>query len=497
MKRTMALLLAGAVAGCTVGPNFRPPEVPSPATYANQDAALPSRTYGGSVDASWWSRFSDPELDSLIGRLAAQNLDLQAAAEQIEQARAQIIVTRAEGLPHIGSSVGYNRVHESRNGFISLVQPSPDSVLEYNEYKPTASVSWELDLFGRVRREAEAARADAEAMVESRHAIALSAISELAQDYMQLRQTQAQTAILLQNDNLAKQRTKLVQDRFAQGAATTLDVAQAVAQVSTIEQDLPILQEREAALSNAIALLLAQPPHAVDAELASRPGVQPFVPPLVPVGLPGELIRRRPDIRQAEAQLHAATAQTGVAVASFYPDISLTGDFGFDSLHPGSLFDWASRSFMVGPTLSLPIFQGGALKGRLLLAKSNQREAAITFHKTVLQAWHDVDNAMTAYAQGQRAQADSVATTIADRNALAAATRQYEEGATSFLDVVQAQSALLASQYTTIAANARTETSLIVLYKALGGGWETVADAPERSDSISRRKGTGSARSGL
>ena len=199
------------------------------------------------------------------------------------------------------------------------------------------------------------------------------------------------------------------------------------------------------------------------------------MPPIVPVGLPGELMRRRPDIREAEADLHAATAETGVAVASFYPDISLSGSFGFESLKTSTLFDWASRVFMVGPTVDLPIFEGGRLKGTLKLRKSQQREAAIQYRKTVLQAWHDVDNALTAYAEAQHAQADTLTTTQADARALSAAEQQYAEGVTTFIDVIQAQTALLQSQDAGARANARVEIALVTLYKALGGGWETVA----------------------
>jgi NodT family efflux transporter outer membrane factor (OMF) lipoprotein len=195
----------------------------------------------------------------------------------------------------------------------------------------------------------------------------------------------------------------------------------------------------------------------------------------VPIGLPGELMRRRPDIRQAEAELHAATAQTGVAVAAFYPDISLTGSFGVESLKTSTLFEWASRTDMFGPSLDLPIFEGGRLKGNLRLRKSQQREAAITYRKTVLQAWHDVDNALTAYAEAQHAQADTLVTVQADARALQAAEQQYAQGVTSFIDVISAQAALLQAQDALARSDAQVELDLVALYKALGGGWETVA----------------------
>jgi NodT family efflux transporter outer membrane factor (OMF) lipoprotein len=473
-RRYAPLLAMVLLAGCTVGPNFERPKIDSPAAYGTEPTDVPSRTYGGEVDAQWWTNFRDLELSSLVDRLAKQNLDLQSAAERIAQSRAQRDVAASQGLPHIDATPKYTRERESLNGTPSLVVAAPGAPLEFNLFQPMVSAGWELDLFGRVRRAVEAASAQTQAAIEARRGIALSAIAELAQDYMQLRQLQREEAFVRDNLALSRKRIALVRNRFANGVATTLDVAQAEAQASTIAQDLPTLRSQQAQMINAIGLLLAEPPRTLVDELTA-PAIQPPVPPVVPVGLPGELMRRRPDIRQAEADLHAATAETGVAVASFYPDISLSGSFGFESLKTSTLFDWASRVFMVGPTVDLPIFEGGRLKGTLKLRKSQQREAAIRYRETVLQAWHDVDNALTAYAEAQHAQADTMATTQADARALKAAEQQYAEGVTTFIDVISAQTALLQSQDALARAKARVEIALVTLYKALGGGWETVA----------------------
>jgi len=468
------LALAGAVllASCTVGPNFERPKVDSPAGYGDEATDVPSRTYGGQVDARWWTRFRDPELSSLVDRLAKQNLDLQSAAERIQQSRAERDVAVSQGLPHIDAVGKYTRERESPNGVTSLVEPMPGAPLEFNLFQPMLTASWELDLFGRVRRAVEAADAQAQSAVEARRGLALSAIAELARDYMQLRQLQREQAFVERNLALSRKRIALVRDRFANGVATTLDIAQAEAQASTIAQDLPTLRAQQVQMINAIGLLLAEPPRSLASELIA-PATQPTVPPAVPIGLPGELMRRRPDIRQAEADLHAATAQTGVAVAAFYPDISLTGSFGVESLKTSSLFDWASRAFMAGPSIDLPIFEGGRLKGTLKLRKSQQREAAIAYRKTVLTAWHDVDNALTNYAEAQHARADTLATTQADARALKAAEQQYGQGVTTFIDVITAQAALLQSQDALARGDAQVEIALIALYMALGGGWET------------------------
>jgi NodT family efflux transporter outer membrane factor (OMF) lipoprotein len=224
-------------------------------------------------------------------------------------------------------------------------------------------------------------------------------------------------------------------------------------------------------MANAIALLLAEPTRALAEEL-ERPAAQPLVPPTVPMGLPGDLMRRRPDVRQAEAELHAATAETGVAVASFFPSINLLGNFGFESLSASSLFDWSSRAFSVGPTLTLPFFEGGRLKGNLQLRQSQQREAAIAYYQAVLSGWHDVDNALTAYAEAQHGEQAARATVAADRRALAAAQDRRNQGIATMLDVVTEQQAVFRAEDDVVRAQGQVEATLVTLYRALGGGWQ-------------------------
>ncbi|UAK25062.1 efflux transporter outer membrane subunit [Sphingomonas nostoxanthinifaciens] len=475
--RRFACVGALALAGCTVGPNFERPKPAAPAAYGTEPQDVTSRTYAGEVDTAWWKSFGDPELTALVDRLGKQNLDLQSAAERIGQARAQRTIAASLGLPHAGGRATYTHERESANGTASLVEPAPGAPLEFDLYQPQVQASWELDLFGKVRRAVEAASARTQAEIEARNGIALSAVAELAQDYLMLRQLQAQDAVLRDNLAAARRRVGLTRDRFASGVATTLDVAQAEAQATEIAQSLPSLRNQEAAMENAVAFLLAEPPRALADELG-RPAAQPPVPPAVPVGLPGELMRRRPDIRQAEAELHAATADTGVAVANFFPSISLGGNFGTESLHTGTIFDWASRAFMLGPTVNIPFFQGGQLKGTLALRKSQQRAAAIAYQQAVLRGWHDVDNALTGYAEAQHERDNAAATVAAERRALAAAEDQYASGVATQLDVISAQGALFQAEDGVVRAQAQVEIRLVTLYKALGGGWSYAATTP-------------------
>ena len=475
----MAIAMLAAVAGCTVGPDFHRPDDGAPTAWwggAAEPAGGP--TFGGTMDAAWWTRFHDPELTSLVERLAHRNLDLQAAAERVEQGRAQRRIAASQGLPTLDANGLYNRIRTSPPVIKSLFVPAPGAPIQYDFFQDDLSSAWEVDLFGRVRRAVEAQRADTEAAIEARHAVALMAISDLAQDYMQLRGTQASEAITQASLDDADRNLALVRSQFANGTGTTLDVANAAAQRATIEANLPPLRAMAASLIDAIGDLLAEPPRALERELgpAAQPPVQPPVPPSVPIGLPSELARRRPDVREAEARLHAATAQTGVAVADFYPDIRLTGQIGTQALQFPQAFNLYSGTFMVGPTIDLPIFEGGRLRATLQLRRSQQREAAISYRSTVLQAWQDVDDALTAYAEAQHRH-DSLAEAVRQSTlALDAARQRYRQGAVDFLNVLSAQAALLQNQNSLASSTTQIETDLVALYRALGGGWE-IADA--------------------
>src|ERR1700731_4147107 len=344
-------MLGIGLAGCTVGPNFESPEIAqAPRRTSPEAASVPSRAVVGEIDQAWWKSFRDVQLSSLVERLVAQNLDLETAAERVIQSVAQRQVAASQGLPHIDgqSSTTYNR--QSPNGPLSLLTPAPGAPLDYGLFRDGLTSSWQLDLFGRVRRAVEAADANTLAAVENRHGVALAAVAELAQSYMQLRGTQNRLGIAKRNVRLADENVELVNKRFGDGVATTLDIAQARAQQATIAATLPPLRTQEAEFINVIGLLLGYAPRALEAEL-HRSQVVPRVPRKVPVGLPGSLVRRRPDVREAEAQLHEATAQTRVAVANFYPDVTLNGAASVESLHLSNLFSPASAAFAVGPSI--------------------------------------------------------------------------------------------------------------------------------------------------
>jgi NodT family efflux transporter outer membrane factor (OMF) lipoprotein len=480
------LMLVIALTGCTVGPNYQSPEIGEVPRWPAPDGGdVSSRTGEDAVDIAWWKRFRDFELTSLVGRLASQNLDLQTAAERVIQSVAQRQVAASAGLPHIEgqSSATYNGA--SPNGTLSLFTPAPGAPLDYGLFKDGLMSSWQLDLFGRVRRAVEAADANTLAAVENRHGVALAAIAELAQSYMLLRGTQNLLEIAKRHLRIVEENEELVNTRFANGIATTLDVAQARAQRATIAATLPPLRSREAELINAIGLLLGDTPRTLEAELRRAHNILPRAPRVAAAGLSGTLVRQRPDVREAEARLHEAVAETGVAVANFYPDVALNGGVGVESLRLSNLFSPASAAFSVGPAISIPIFEGGQLRGALALRESRQREAATFFHETVLRAWKEVDDVLTAYREAQNRRADVARSVTENKVALQAARQRYSEGAIDFLNVNATQTLLLQSENDLADSDTRIATDIVSLYRALGGGWE-VADVVHNADLAQR-----------
>lgn len=493
-----AAALAG-LSGCTMGPNFMRPNWASPASwFAGPKEAVkqpPSIPVAQPIDPNWWTLFHDLELTKLERRVASENLDVKVAAIRFAESRAQLSITRAALYPSLNANASYARELPSNNGLFALVPGAAGAsaasgaqgtstggivgtgLQPIDIYQGGFDASWEIDLWGAVQRSVEAGTATAEAAEDARRATLLSSLAEVARDYIRLRGIQAALQIAHENVGTARQSLNLTRQRAAGGVTTDLDVANASAQLRSTLAQIPSLEQQEAETINAMSLLLGQPPNALRAELATPKPIPP-VPPRVPVGVPSELARRRPDIRQAEAQLHAATANIGVAEASFYPQLTLTGSFGLQSLSFQHAFDLASKQYAMGPGLTIPIFQGGQLRGQLHLTEAQQQEAAINYQKTVLQAWHDVDNALTAYKAEQTRRDELIQAVAENRKALVLAQSRYQQGVADFLQVLDAQRSLLATQDQLASSTTTVSSNLVALYKALGGGWET--DMPEQ-----------------
>ncbi|MFB0493548.1 NodT family efflux transporter outer membrane factor (OMF) lipoprotein [Methylobacterium sp. OAE515] len=473
----ISLFAAFGPMGCVVGPAYQPPVIVAPERWGPETKVLrPIRQGDEAVDLRWWRSFRDPMLADLAERVATDNLDVRSAYERILQSAAQTQVVAAQALPRTAGASQESYLRLSPDGLVKLLQPAPGSKPDFTLYNEGLSASWELDFFGRIRQAVEAADAQTLASVEARHGITLAALAELTQCYLQLRGAQVRLAIARRNLGVAEQNIALVQTRFANGAANTLDLAQARAQQATIAASLPPLLTQEASLINAVGLLLGEAPRALQAQL-KPPRLVPRVPRVVPIGLPVELVARRPDVREAEARLRVAVAQTGVAVASFYPSVSLTGMVDVQSLTLGRLFTLASSAWQIGPSVTIPLFEGGRLKGTLALRESEQREAAVRFQQTVLAAWQQVDDARTAYTQAQHRRSELARAVAQNAIAVAAARQRYVEGAADFLNVNTTLAQLLQSQNDLAEADVLITTDLVRLYRVLGGGWD-VADTP-------------------
>jgi NodT family efflux transporter outer membrane factor (OMF) lipoprotein len=498
MRRTALILLAAtALSGCTVmGPDYAPSGSFSPASWfagpKEKVKTPPSRPVAEPLDANWWKLFNDPKLTALEQQVAAGNLDVRIAALRFAESRAQVASARAASFPSLNASTSYTRQKASNVGVFASAPTAlgangasgntaggltGHTLHSFDVFQGGFDASWELDLWGRVTRSIESANATSEAALEAQRSVLLATLAEVARDYLQLRGVQAQLAIARDNVKIARQSLQLTEQRAAGGVTTDLDVANASAQLRSTLATIPALEQQEAALINALSLLVGQPPNALRAELAEAKPVPP-VPPLVPVGLPSELARRRPDIRQAEAQLHAATADIGVAEASFYPSVRIGGSVGLQSLQFAHVFDLNAREYAAGPGLTIPLFDGGQLRATLQLRQELQKEAALTFQKTVLQAFHDVDNALTAYQAEQARRDELVQAVVESRRALRLAQDRYQQGVADFLTVLDAQRALLSNQRELADSTTAVSADLVGLYKALGGGWES--DLPDQ-----------------
>lgn len=471
--RRLAAGLAIALCGCAVGPDFQRPLLEAPLERLNtpNGPALPSQVSEQAPDAEWWALFNDATLNVLLRRAQDGNLELRAAAARIEQSRAQRGLARAAGLPRLGVGGSYAREALSGNGPMARLGARDNA---HDLWQAGFDASWELDLWGRNQRSREAAAAGALAAVYQREGVRVSMAADIARNYLLLRGVQTQLRIAEQHSQLVEQLARLTQRRAAAGAATTAETASAGAELATVQATLPLLRQQQAALTNALALLLGEPPRALNAELAVRSEL-PALPRQIAVGLPSELARRRPDILQAEAQLHAATAAIGVAQADFYPRIRLNGSLGLQAFEAEDFGNWSSRNFSVGPSLYLPIFEGGRLRRMLELSQAQQQQAAIQYQQTVLRAWHEVDNALYGYASVQWRQQRVEQAFQQQRQAYAAAARRYQQGASDYLGVLIAQQKLFARQRELSDSRTAMALAMVSLYKTLGGGWDAAA----------------------
>jgi multidrug efflux system outer membrane protein len=453
--------------GCAaVGPDYKEPQMEVPANWSEMapegaiTEAIPEEL------TRWWTLFEDPLLESLIERAVNHNKDLRIAQARIREARARRGVVAADFLPAVGTSGNYARSRTSEN--IGVGPP-----LEQDFFEAGFDSNWEIDIFGGVRRSVEAADADIAASVESLRNVLVSLVSEVARNYLELRGNQLRTLIAKENIKAQKHTLEMAQARFKVGLSSQLDIEQARAQLTATEAQIPGLETLMKQSIHRIGVLLGQPPGALSNELMVERPIATALPQ-VPLGLPSDLLRRRPDIRQAERELASATARIGVATADLFPRFFLTGALGLQSTELSSFLSAGSGFWSIGPTVTWPLFAGGRIRSNIEVQNARQEQALIFYEQVVLTSMEEVENALVAYVKEQatrRATAESVA---ANQRAVEISQALYKKGLTDFLNVLVNQRFLYQAQDALAVSEQKVSTNLVALFKALGGGWDVL-----------------------
>jgi NodT family efflux transporter outer membrane factor (OMF) lipoprotein len=457
--------LVGAV-GCSVGPNYVRPSAMTPNDYkerAGDGEWKTARPSDGALRGPWWDTFGDPLLSTLETKVSISNQNLLLAEAQFRQARALVLAARSQFFPTATVGVGYTRSQPSQTLAGSFGPRQGTS----NDFVLPLDVSWEADIWGRIRRNVEANRASAQASAGDLEASRLLFQSEVAQDYFQLRTLDAQRRLLDAAIAAFQTSLQLTRNRYAGGVASDADVAQAETQLKTTQAQATDLGVQRAQLEHAIAVLIGQPP----ATFAIPFSPLAATPPSIPVGVPSELLERRPDIAAAERRVAAANAQIGVAVAAYYPTITLSASAGFESGSIAKWLMWPSRFFSVGPAITETVFDGGLRSAQTAQARAAYDASVASYRETVLGAFQDVEDNLAALRileTEAREQDDAVR---AAERSLTLTTNQYRAGVVSYLNVVVAQTAALTSEQTAAGIAGRRLGASVLLIKALGGGW--------------------------
>jgi len=462
----LAFAIACEAGVLTVGPDYRHPANSVATNYKAADlgAWKEGRPLDNLPKGNWWEVFGDNGLNELQSQAARANQNVKAAMARVEQARATARVARSDLLPSLTLAPSFNRQRFSPN------QEPNFGHLTANTFHVPLDLSYEIDLWGRVRRSFESARAEAQASLADFYNVLLTLQADLAQNYFALRALDAEIATVSSTVDLRREQVRLVRSRFEGGVGSELDVARAETELATTEAEAASLAQRRSELENAIAVLAGSNPSSFRLPVIRDTGWNPQ-PPQIPAGLPGELLERRPDVAEAERQLASANARIGVAKAAFFPVLSLTASGGYLSGELDTLFKWDSRTWSVGPSLSLPIFAGGRNRANYKRAQAAFAESVARYRQHVLVAFGDVENSLS----GIRHLADqSVAQQRAVSNARRAAdlaTERYRAGIVSYLEVVDASREALQAERANARLAGQRLSAAVQLIKALGGGW--------------------------
>ncbi|WP_372014009.1 efflux transporter outer membrane subunit [Pseudoxanthomonas sp. 10H] len=463
---TRPLLIAMAtalLAGCAVGPDYR---AAAPQPVHLHHARAPGTYVGDSPVADWWRQFEDPVLDRLVGDALAANPDLRIAVTRVRAARAVFVERRLDPWPHVGASAGQLRTGQA--------DPVVDARTTSESYSLGFDAAWELDLFGRLRRGAEAARADLEAEQAGLEDVQVSVAAEVARNYFLLRGVQKRLEVAARTLDNLRETQHLTEVRQELGAGSELDVQSSRTRIKAIEADIPLLETAAARARHRLAVLLGLAPGSLDAMLVPRQ--TPAYARALPLGDTRELLRQRADVRSAERRLAAATARVGVATADLFPRISITGFAGFISGDLGGLVSGSNKAWSVNPAISWAAFDMGSVRARLRAAEAGADGVAVEYEKAVLAALEDAENSLLDYTRRQERLRIVVEQAAAAHRAEQLARAGYREGAADFLALLDAQRTQLAADDALADAEAAVNIAAVAVYKALGGAGR----APER-----------------
>ncbi|MFO1414459.1 MAG: efflux transporter outer membrane subunit [Burkholderiales bacterium] len=463
--RRAALLAVALLAGCTVGPDYTRPAVDAPAAflYAPKDAADTANTM-------WWKQFGDPVLDQLIAEALAHNLNVKVAAANVEQAAGVLTQTRSALFPQVGYDASGGRARTSESSAtpeLSRLIPNPQ-----NAYQAVLSASWEIDLWGRIRRLSESARANLLATDEARRGVILSLVASVAGNYLTLRGLDEQLVVAKQTLATYAESLRLFELQFKYGQISQMNVAQVQSQYETAAAQIPVIENQIAQTQNALSVLVGRNPGAI----ARGKDVYQLALPQVPAGIPSDLLERRPDLRQAEDALIAANAQIGAAKALYFPQIALTAGGGNGSTALNSLFSGPARVWSYAGTVTGPIFTFGAVSGQVAQAEGAQQAALYGYQYAIQNAFADVDNALVNAQKLGQQQAAQERLVAALKDYARLARMQYDGGYTSYTTVLQAEQTLFPAELQLAAIRASVFAASVNIYKAMGGGWVVAAD---------------------
>jgi multidrug efflux system outer membrane protein len=463
----LVLLILGALGGCMTGPDYRRPAVDAPSAFRFDD-----KEARRVADTAWWAQFQDPAMNRLIAIALAENKDVKIAAARVEEFIGRLGTTRSALFPQVGADLSAQRQRAINTNQPNLPNLPGIAPPVGGLYDATLSASWQIDLFGRLRRQTEAARADLLASEEGRRATILTLVSSVALAYLNLRSLDRQLEIARATATSRAESLRVFQLRFDAGTVSELELTQNLAQYEEALTRIPLTESDIAQQENALSILLGRNP----GDIARGRELAQLGVPAVPAGLPSELLARRPDLRQAEQNLISANALIGAARAQYFPSISLTGLLGSVSTQLSNLFSGAAKTWSFGLAAAMPIFTGGAIAGQVQQAEALQQQALLQYQKAIQVAFQEVADGLVTH-QKSREQLDAQGRQVGTLATYARLARlRYENGYTSYIEVLDAERTLFDAQLSYTQTQNALLASLVNLYKAMGGGWVALAD---------------------